>query len=188
MKTAIILPGMPSKEEYYDPTSVAQSNKHWIPWVQRQLIIKDILAQTPEWPKPYEPEYEAWFELFNQFTVDENTVLIGHSAGAGFLVRWLSENKVKVGKVILVAPWIDPDKVLSNGMFEFEIDPELAVRTKGVIIFLDRADDNSMVESADTLRETIKSSQLIELPNHGHFTQNGMGTDKFPELVEAVFE
>jgi len=48
MKTAIILHGMPSKKEYYNPKSSAQSNKHWLPWIQRQLILNDVLAQTPE--------------------------------------------------------------------------------------------------------------------------------------------
>lgn len=59
MKNAIILHGMPSKEEYYDSSAVAQSNMHWIPWVQRQLILEDVLAQAPELPTPFDPRYEA---------------------------------------------------------------------------------------------------------------------------------
>lgn len=111
MKTAIILHGMPSKKEYYNPSSKAQSNKHWFPWIQRQLILRDILAQTPELPEPYEPVYEKWCSIFDQFKIDEETILIGHSCGAGFLVRWLSEHKVNVSKVILVAPFLDPEGI-----------------------------------------------------------------------------
>lgn len=107
MKTAIILHGMPDKEDYFEPTADAESNCHWLPWLQRQLIVKNILAQTPEMPEPYSPNYEKWCSVFNQFTVSEETNLIGHSCGGGFLLRWLSENKQKVGKVALVAPWID---------------------------------------------------------------------------------
>ena len=110
MKTAIILHGMPSKEEYFNAESPAQSNKHWLPWVQRQLILNGILAQTVELPEPYEPNYEKWRSVFEQFHIDEETNLIGHSCGGGFLVRWLSENKIKVGKVALVAPWLDPER------------------------------------------------------------------------------
>lgn len=190
MKTALILPGMPDKEEYYNPDSPAQSNKHWFPWVQRQLIIKDMLTQTPEWPKPYDPDYRSWLELFNQFKVDKDTILIGHSCGGGFLVRWLSENKRQVGKVVLVAPWIDPANELgdNNDFFDFKIDSSLAERTAGVTIFLDRADFKVIVQSTDTIHKTITGSKLIELPDHGHFTQGDMGTEKFPELVEAVLE
>lgn len=32
------------------------------------------------------------------------------SCGAGFLLRWLSENSVRIAKLILVIPWLDPNK------------------------------------------------------------------------------
>ncbi|MFH1088509.1 MAG: alpha/beta hydrolase, partial [Patescibacteria group bacterium] len=83
MKTALILHGKPSKKGYYDPKRESQSNEHWIPWLQHQLLLRDILAQTPEWPKPYDPNYKDWSDLFSQFKVDKNTILIGHSCGAG---------------------------------------------------------------------------------------------------------
>ena len=58
MKTAVILHGMPSKEEYFNESSPAQSDKHWLPWIQRQLIVNGIFAQGIEFPEPYEPVYE----------------------------------------------------------------------------------------------------------------------------------
>ncbi|MEX0652068.1 MAG: alpha/beta fold hydrolase [Candidatus Paceibacterota bacterium] len=75
-------------------------------------------------PEPYLPNYEKWIEVFEQFKVDEETDLVGHSCGAGFLLRWLSENKINVGKLVLVAPWIDPINELGdeNNFFDFERD------------------------------------------------------------------
>jgi len=84
MKTALILHGKPSKEGYYDPNRQSQSNEHWIPWLQHQLLIRDILTQTPELPKPYEPVYKDWLGVFGQFEVNEESILIGHSAGGAF--------------------------------------------------------------------------------------------------------
>ena len=56
MKTAIILHGMPSKEEYFDPEGwPAKYDAHWLQWIQRQLIVNGILAQIPELPEPYGP-------------------------------------------------------------------------------------------------------------------------------------
>lgn len=109
MKTAIILHGMPDKEEYFDSKASSSSNSQWYPWLQQQLIINNISTQTPEMPDAYEPDYDKWLNVFNQFKIDQNTVLIGHSCGAGFLIRWLSENNIQVGKVILVAPWMDAE-------------------------------------------------------------------------------
>ena len=98
MKNAIIVHGMPSKEEYLDPKNVSASHNHWFPWIQRQLILHGILAQTPEMPTPYDAKYTEWAALFGQYEVNEETILVGHSLGAGFLVRFLSENNVKVGR------------------------------------------------------------------------------------------
>jgi len=48
-------------------------------------------------PEPYSPDYAKWCSVFKQFVIDSDTQLIGHSCGAGFLLRYLSENDVKVG-------------------------------------------------------------------------------------------
>src|SRR5687767_10509252 len=82
---------MPLRHMYFDPTTASPSNYHWIPWLQKQLLLKGILAQAPEMPTPYAPDFAAWRETFERIGVDELTTLIGWSAGGGFLVRWLSE-------------------------------------------------------------------------------------------------
>lgn len=186
MKTAIILPGKPSKEGYFNPQRNAQSNEHWLPWIQRQLLLKGILAQAIELPKPYEPVYEDWKFVFEKFSCNEETILIGHSCGGGFLVRWLSENKVNVGEVVLVAPWLDPDHELTTGFFDFEIDEEVPKRTEGLSIFFSSDDEDNILESVKTLRNKWPSAKIIELMGKGHFTLKDMGTTEFPELIEAL--
>src|SRR3989304_5335346 len=110
MKNAIILHGLPDKDEYYDPDFPAQSNAHWIPWLQKQLQRKDIFTQTPEMPLSFKPEYTVWRKELERYDIGPKTLLVGHSCGGAFLVLWLSEHKdVKVAKVVLVAPWINPD-------------------------------------------------------------------------------
>ncbi|MEK7519809.1 MAG: alpha/beta hydrolase [Patescibacteria group bacterium] len=189
MKTAIILHGMPSKKEYFNSKSQAQSSKHWLPWLQRQLILKGALAQTVELPEPYKPVYKKWRSAFEQFILRKDTMLIGHSCGAGFLVRWLSENKkIKVGKVALVAPWLDPDHWLKTGFFNFTIDPNLAKRTHELIIFVSKDDNCEMLKSVKMLKETLKGGNITvkEFTDKGHFTFGDMKTEKFPELLKAL--
>jgi hypothetical protein len=57
MKNAIILHGCPGKTGYYDPALPNESNAHWLPWLQKELIIRDIKADTPEVPHSYEPKW-----------------------------------------------------------------------------------------------------------------------------------
>ncbi len=37
MKNAILVPGRPDEEEFYDPKSPANSDNHWFPWLSKQM-------------------------------------------------------------------------------------------------------------------------------------------------------
>lgn len=187
MKNAIILHGMPSKREYYDPNVLSMSNLHWIPWLQSQLIKHDIMAATPEMPHAYAPDWKAWVREVERFEVGPETLLVGHSCGGGFWVRYLSERKdLRVGKVVLVAPWTDPDRDHTKGFFEFEIDSELAARTEGVTVFHSANDAGNIHKTVASLRESIRDIGYREFDNYGHFTQKSMGTQEFPELLQEL--
>jgi predicted alpha/beta hydrolase family esterase len=188
MKTAIIIHGYNNKSEFLDETRPSSSNDHWLPWLQRQLLLKGIESQTPEMPGFYEPNYEKWKDLLDKFDPDENTILIGHSCGGGFLVRWLSENNKKVSKVILVAPWLDPNKIIDPNFFNFEIDPNLASRTEGITIIYSTDDDSEIFKSLDMIKSKIKNLQIKEFHGKGHFVLNSLKSEKFPELLDIILE
>lgn len=177
---------MPSKKEYFGPEGTSQSKKHWLGWLRGELIKVGVDAMAPEMPEPYEPVYKAWCSVFEKFSIDENTMLVGHSIGAGFLVRWLSENKVQVGKVALVAPWLDPTHELKGWFSDFEIDGELIKRTGGIIIFVSSDDDKEILESVEKIKSALPSVTLCEFSHHGHFTSSSMGTHEFPEILRML--
>lgn len=187
MKNAIILHGRPKKEEYYADRWPSQSNSHWFPWLQKQLIIRDIFAATPEVPLAYEPLWERWVREVERFDIGPETILVGHSCGAGFWVRYLSEHQdLKVGKVVLVAPWIDVEKSDPNGFFDFQLDPNLAGRTQGLTIFHSSDDVEEIQTSVARLREELKGFKYREFENKGHFTHKYLPDDTFPELLQEL--
>ena len=187
MKNAILVHGKPGKKEYYDPNIPSPSNIHWFPWLQKQLLVKDIVAHTPEVPNAWKPHYPTWKKEFERFETTPDTILVGHSCGGGFLIRWLSENKTKkVGKVVLVAPWIDPDREETTDFFEFDIDPNLSDRTSSITIFNSDDDEESVQKTVKTIRETIKSVNYREFHNYGHFCLKDLKTEKFPELLDEI--
>lgn len=185
MKNAIILHGLPDKEEYYDLDFPAQSNAHWLGWLQKQLQAKDIFTQTPEMPMSFAPDYEVWKKEFERYDITPETLLVGHSCGGGFLVRWLSENKdKKVGKLILVAPWLNPDKRYDTGtFFNFEIDPNFPSRTARPVIFRSSNDFEDVLESIDILKDKVQGISIREFENYGHFCERDLKTQAFPELL-----
>ncbi len=186
MKTAIIVHGWPDKQEFFDLAVPSPSNNQWLPWLQKELGMKGWSAQTPEMPDAYEPNYEKWKSVFEQFRLDEDTVLVGHSCGGGFLARYLSEHSVQVGKVVLIAPWIDPAGELGEGndFFKFSLDTDLASKTKGVTMFYSTDDDAVILQSVDALKK-IEGIELREFSDKGHFCIDD-GVREFPELLEEL--
>ncbi len=190
MKTAIIIHGWPDTEEFFDLNAPSPSNNQWLPWLQKQLGMKGWNAQTPEMSDAYEPNYEKWKSVFEQFHIDENTTLVGHSCGGGFLVRWLSENNIKAGSVFLIAPWIDPAGELGpdNNFFTFTIDSHLDTKTNGITIFISNDDDQVILDSVAILEKNIGLVSVRRFEDKGHFVIGDMGTDAFPELLEEILK
>lgn len=183
MKNAIILHGKPDRAEYYDPGAPSMSNAHWIPWLQGQLLKKDIWAATPEVPNAFEPDWKLWCKEIERFDITPETIIVGHSCGAGFWLRWLSEHSdVKVGKVVLVAPSLGYGWN-GDAFFEhFIIDPGLVDRTGGVTIFGSDNDSPTIVQAVAEIRAQLPAAIYKEF-HLGHFTSESMGTVEFPELL-----
>src|SRR3989344_7556622 len=133
-KNCIIVHGCPSVpgDFTYD--------KHWIPWIKKALDARGIPAAAPLMPEPWKPNYEEYKKELEKQHIDENTILIGHSCGSAFLVRWLGDTKRKINKLILVAPWkiSFPNKSVKE-FYEYQIDKTIRSRVKEIIMFA--ADD-----------------------------------------------
>ena len=186
MQNAIILHGQPSEKEYYDPNMPSMSNAHWIPWLQGQLLKKDIAAGTPEVPFAHKPDWDLWKKEVERFEIKPDTLITGHSRGGEFWLRYLSENKdLKVGRVVLVAPslgWYYIDDLYFG---KFEIDPDLAERTDGLVLFNSDNDEKGIRKSVQEIREKVKNLKYREF-HLGHFTSNSMSATEFPELLEEL--
>jgi hypothetical protein len=185
-KRAIIVHGSPEKEEYFDQSKPTPSNSNWFPWVRGQLLLKGIVPVTPEMPDAYEPNYEKWKKTFEKSEINEDTTLVGHSCGGGFLVRWLSENDIKVGKVVLVAPWLDPEHLIDKKFFEFDIDENLVSRTQGLVVMYSTDDDSDVLKTVQILKSKLKGAELQEFNGKGHFVTDDMKTEEFPELLQNL--
>jgi predicted alpha/beta hydrolase family esterase len=182
MRNAIIVHGMPGREEYYDPAVPTAASHHWLPWLAKQLLVREIAAARPEMFRAFEPDYPTWRREFERFDVTPQTLLVGHSCGAGFLVRWLSEHPtVRVGRVVLVAPWLDPDRATAPDFFDFTLDGDLVARTQGLHIFNSDDDGVSIQRSVAILRDALPKARYREFAGAGHFLET-----TFPELLVTL--
>jgi hypothetical protein len=186
MPTAIIIHGTCSEGEYFSEAYPSLSNSHWLPWLQKQLLMRNILTQTPEMPEAYRPDYEKWKGEFERYAVDEDTTLIGHSTGGGFLLRWLSENPVRLKRLVLVAPWLDPKREKTTSFFDFKIDPGLQARVGELHLFVSTDDEPDILESMEIIRKALPGLTYHEFQNSGHFCLSDLKIDRFPELLAVI--
>ena len=185
MKTAVILHGTCDRDEYFDSRYPAPSNSHWLPWLQKQLIMQGYAADTPEVPQSWQPDYKIWAETFTRHTLTPDSLVIGHSCGAGFLLRWLSENPVAIKRLVLVAPWLDPDRAKTNDFFDFAIDSGLTQRFEVHLLHSDN-DDPDINQSVTIIRSALPDIHYHAFSGQGHFTFADMKTIEFPVLRDIT--
>ena len=183
----IIVHGCPSNKERAMDPKTRTYDKHWIPWIKKELISLGIKTETSLMPKPWQPDYNSFKKEFEKCEITGNTVLIGHSCGCAFLVRWLGETKQKISKLILIAPWKIPDKndKFRKAFYIYEIDKTIKSRVKEIIMFTADDEEKDGKESLKIFHKAL-NGKIIELKNHGHYTFNDMGTEEFPELLKEI--
>ncbi len=188
----IIIHGCPSDAEKNMSQKTRTYDKHWIPWMKKKLIEKEIEVKTPLMPNPWHPVYNDFKREFEKLDVNENTILIGHSCGSAFIVRWLGESKKKIYKLMLVAPWKVPGRhgridKYRNKFYSYRIDEKIKDRVKKIYMFTANNEDPKGKESLEIFYNAL-GGEIINLKEHGHYTMGDMGTEKFPELLEKVLE
>lgn len=188
MNHVILIHGRPDKEEYFDDTVPKPHEAHWFPWLKSELEKQNISVDIPEMPRPYEPDYEAWKKVFETQNIDPETVLVGHSRGGGFLLRYFSENKLEVQALILVAPSILPNPGIVTGFSDYAIDPLLGERVKKIVVFYSLDDEEGILKSVEKIKAFLPTITYHEFLDKGHFTQGDLGTEAFPELLEEILK
>ncbi len=182
MKQAFILHGVCDEDEYLREDFPSPSNAHWLPWLQQKFLRAGYLAQCLEMPTPYKPEYAAWCEVWERWSLSENTTLVGHSAGGGFLMKWLSMRPdISLGKVVLVAPWLDPRRECGD-FLKTKLDSELLGRI-GELHILVSSDEpvEGVPETVELLQKTYPKAVIHRFGGLRHFYLSDTGLE-FPPL------
>ena len=195
MKKAILVHGKPSKEVCEDKNKESASNALWFPWLQKQLLLRDISAQTPEMLRAYQPDYRIWKETFEEYALTDSTILVGHSCGGGFLAQWLSEHPdTKVGDVFLVAPAFGDrfnpetpyDDPLLGGFFDFTIDPNLLGRVKSLHVLYSDNDSVRVETAVGMLKAALPGAKYHLFKGRAHFAKPE--DSEFADLLALIDE
>lgn len=114
MKNAIILHGAGDSPDLY-----------WFPYLKARLEEKGFEVWAPQLPNAKKPNLKDWlpFILENGKFTNE-TIIIGHSAGAQIILSVLENIAVKIKQAILVAGYAQPmakeEGLKSEGEFDWK--------------------------------------------------------------------
>ena len=185
MANAIICHGVKFKDAF-DKMEIPFCASYWYPWLQQKLILAGGPTQGPSFAYSLLParNYATDVDILSRQQIDTDTIMIGHSCGGGLLVKYLSENPdVKIGHLILVAPWIDAQHQFPQYFNNFAPDPDLPSRVGTMDLFYSTDDHygDMIIHGCENLESVYPNMRVHKFNDRNHFSGN---MDTFPELWE----
>lgn len=174
-------------ETYWNP------DENWFPWLKRYLQSQWHAVYVPRFPTPENQTIASRCEILQRdtFRFDEETVLIGHSLGALYLLHILElEREQPIKKAILVSwftgeLWIEEFDILNTPFLKDTFDWE-TIRTNANEYILLHGDNDPYVplRYAHSLQANLWA-KLVVIKNGWHLNESAWYT-KFEELLEVL--
>jgi len=166
---------------------------NWFPWLKKELEAAGHNVRIPRFPTPENQSVESWCKVLREEAPDfgKDTVLIGHSCGAAYILSILNVLEEPIAKSIFVSGFMEK---LNNEFFDTLnatfIDKDFnwgTIRRNAGEITLFQGDNDPYVPMAAAQRLSDKlKTPLTVIPNGGHLNAES-GYDKFPEILKTFY-
>ena len=166
--------------------------ENWFPWLKDRLEATDFNVVAPAFPTPDGQNLNAWNEVFAPYLAEcgTETVLVGHSIGATFLLSILEQINRPVQKTVFVSGFIGLidieefdliNQTISDRSFDWNT---IRARAGDVSIFHGDNDPYVPTEKAEFLGKQFSVTPNI-IPKGGHLNASA-GFTEFPQLLETI--
>ena len=165
---------------------------NWFKWLACQLEEMGIQADIPRMPTPENQSLLSWHSAFHKqsMTVEHDTILVGHSTGAVFVLRLLEQLQAPVFCSALVSPpmgeiGISEYDALNSSFFEAPFDWEKIRTNAGQTLLL--MGDNDPYVPQQQLWQAANALKIepIVVKNGGHLNSEA-GFTSFPLLFDLL--
>lgn len=168
----------------FDP--YAPEQKKWRDSIKAETIDTHefiFMLMPCAWNADYKA-WEIWFKKVVPFLRNE-VILIGHSLGGGFLLRYLTEHKlpVTIAQLHLVAPVVDTLDCPNVGGFKIDVENWPGFQSIPYAVHLWHSADDTLVpiHHSERFKVLYPSAELHTFTDRFHFL-----TDTFPELLAVI--
>lgn len=195
MKQVIVIHGGTTFEKYDDYLSSLATKKINIERLVYKPMWKELLQTnlgpdfqvlTPTMPNKTNArhsEWAAWFENLSSVFTHE-IILVGHSLGAIFLAKYLSEHTlpIKIKATIFIAAPYDDESIEDLTDFKITHLSSKLTEQAGKLVFFNGMDDPVIsITDLEKYKAALPSAEFITLPAPDHFMRV-----EFPELVDLI--
>jgi hypothetical protein len=165
---------------------------NWFPWLKAELEALGHRVFVPRFPTPANQSVENWnAALRNEAPMlGSNTILIGHSCGATYILSILNALETPVAKSIFVSGFVqelgnDEYDALNKDFISQKFDWEKIKKNMGRAILFHGDNDPYVPRTAADNLSLRLGVPLTIIPNGGHLNAE-FGYIKFPELLEIL--
>ena len=162
---------------------------NWFPWLKKDLEAIGYEVIIPRFPQPERQSLDSWMKEFGKYTIDEKTILVGHSIGSAFILNILENTNKKIKAAILVAGFtglLDNDfdkynKTIAERDFDWK-----KIKQHCDMFYVINSDNDPYVplEKGKSLAKNL-GSELIILQNAGHINME-FGITKLPIVLDIM--
>jgi hypothetical protein len=172
--------------------SYGSPDENWFPWLASELRKIDCRVVVPKLPTPEGQSLQRWRDAFavGVGPLNSDTILIGHSLGAGFILNLLEDSPTPVRGTFLVSGFLDKlgldafDRI--NESFVCRTFAWDHIRGNAGVVHVYNSDDDPYVP-LEKGRELAKhfNIELTVLHNAGHVNAKA-GFTTFPQLLKDI--
>ena len=174
--------------------SFGSPHSNWFSWLHDFIESEGKQVYAPDFPigVGYQ-NYENWSKLLKTYLdiglINENTVIIGHSIAPVFISKFLTENKIKVKKLIFVCGFnnylgISEEYDSVNYSMYFNNLQDVKQYANEIICFYSDDDPYVKYEVEKDFADTVATKEVF-IPNAGHINSES-GYDTFEEIVSYL--
>lgn len=163
-------------------------------WLKEELEKREYQVIVPKFPIREEISFETWVEILNSYKdkFDTNTIVIAHSIGNSFLLRYLEINDIHVKLFIGLAGFCekfktDGRKDLNNAVEEFCNTNEILKakeKIEKIYAIYSNTDHIVPIGILENFAEKL-STESILLENVGHMGSKS-GIKQLPEVLRII--
>lgn len=171
----------------YNPFEDKKNRKDWFEELKWSYQI--IRPEMPNKNMAMYSAWKIWFEKIFPYLNNEDLVVVGHSLGAMFLVKYIGENGFpkKIAQLHLLSTVFDESDMSDEEKYswDFAYNPQIIpnIEQRADKIFLYHSTDDELVPYTHSQKiiAYLPKAKFMTFHDRGHFFQS-----EIPELLENI--